>query len=492
MKAGILLMTMTVILIFTGDLSLMNLSVVKADEAGTLEALFIDEPDVKADETGASLFIDELDVNDEAQTAAQVAEHYNDHFITEHDMEVTFDADIIRHGEPEAIVKTIPHTFTAEEVKHWSEVLFDGNPIYEVNTRKTTEELLELIDQYQNMLDALDPEVEPELYEIRQELYPKEIAIYESMLPDAEDSYESKEPDWTFKRDAFRSAYVEGRGYDSEDELNEEIQVYSEINGHTAYVDCVSRTKEDFVMNRFQFWVEDSYQEEQIEETPEEVQAIVMEQLKEMGLSDRWVIKSCKLKHQNDQRNKEKQLSVILNGGYYYDLEFVSQYAGCETLTQFYMFSDADLTSYSYRNEFEKLQIQYSNGRIVYMDYMNPLETTEEAETDFTVIDYEEATACFLEEIQSGEYCDRFYNQFGQYPLSIRIKVTSIEYGLLRIRTSQEEALYQMIPVWSFNGRMTRYYGAETVSTPMYGEEEFLMAINAIDRSVIRKEEGRR
>ena len=478
MKAGILLMAMTAFFLFAGDLFLVNLSVVKADETGALEALFIDELDVE--EEGKDL------------TALQAAEHYNDHFITDNDMEVTFNADIIRHGEPEAIVRTSPHTFTAEEVKHWSEVLFDGNPIYEVNTRKTTGELFELIDQYQNMLDALDPEVEPELYEIRQELYPKEIAIYESLLEDAEDSYEPQEPGWTFKRDAFSSAYVEGRGYDSEDELNEEIRVYSEIDGNTAYVDCVSRTKEDFVLNWFRFWIEDSYQEEQMQETPEEAQAFVMEQLKEMGLSDRWVVKSCTLKHQSDQRNKKKQLSVIQNGGYYYELEFVSQYAGCETLTQFYMFSDADLTTYPYRNEFETLQIQYSNGRIVYMDYMNPLEITEEAETDFTVIDYEEAATCFLKEIQSAEFCARFYNQFEQYPLSMRIKVTSIEYGLLRIRTSLQEVQYEMIPAWSFNGRTTSYYGTETASTPMFGEEEFLMAINAVDGSIITKEEGRR
>ena len=159
MKVSILPMAMTAIFLFAGDLFLVNLSVVKAEETGALEALFTDELDVK--EEG------------EDQTALQAAEHYNDHFVTDNDMEVTFNADIIRHGEPEAIVKTSPHTFTAEEVKHWSEVLFDGNPIYEVNTRKTTGELLELIDQYQNMLDALDPEVEPELYEYRQELYPQ-------------------------------------------------------------------------------------------------------------------------------------------------------------------------------------------------------------------------------------------------------------------------------------------------------------------------------
>ena len=268
--------------------------------------------------------------------------------------------------------------------------------------------------------------------------------------------------------------------------------MYSEIDGNTAYVDCVSRTKEDFILNRFRFWIEDSYQEEQMQETSEEVQTFVMDQLKEMGLSDRWAVKSCTLKHQSDQRSKDKQLSVIQNGGYYYELEFVSQYAGCETLTQFYMFSDAALTPYSYRNEFEKLQIRYSSGHIVYMDYMNPLEKTGEQETDFTVIDYEEAAACFLEEIQSGEFRDRFKNLFEQYPLSIRIKVKSIEYGLLRIRTSQDEAQYEMVPIWTFNGRTTSYYGTETASTPMFGEEEFLMAVNAVDGSVITKEEGRR
>ena len=478
MTVGISLIFMIVILLIAGDPSYMNLSVVKADEAGALESLAIEGLDVKYEGEG--------------QTAAQVAEQYNDLFITDNDVEVTFDADIIRHGEPESIVKTIPHIFTSDEVKHWSEVLFNGNPIYEVNTKKTTGELLALIDQYQNYLDRLDPEVEPELYEIRLEDYPKEIAVYESMLPDAEDFYEPQEPDWTFKYDAFRSAYVEGRGFDSEVELNKEIRVYSEIDGNTAYVDCVSRTKEDFILNWFQFWIEDSYQEEQMQETPEDVQAFVIKQLKEMGLSDRWVVKSCTLKHQSDQRNKEKQLSVIQNGGYYYELEFVSQYAGCETLTQDYMFSGDDLTPYSYRNYFEKLKIQYSNGQIVYMDYMNPLETTGEQEADFSVIDYEEAAACFLEEIQSGEFRDRFKNQFGQYPLSIRIKITSIEYGLLRIRICQDEAQYIMVPVWSFNGRKTSYYGTETVSTPMFGEEEFLMAINAVDGSVITKEEGRR
>ena len=416
-----------------------------------------------------------------------------DHFrglFEYNEIEVTYDADVVVSGNPEAIVTAVPHTFTGDEVKHLAETLFDGNEIYEVNTLKTADELRLFIEADQSVLDSLDPEVEPELYEYRQELFRNEIAAFESMLPDAEDSYEPQKPDWTFKLDGYEKAYMEAMGQDP-GELNEEIRVYSQIDGRTAFVNCVSTTKESFILNWFRFWVEDGYQEEQLKETPEEAQSIVMDQLQKMGLADRWTIKSCKAMYQHDEREEEKDHSPIHNAGYYYDIDLVPQYAGCEVLPQDYMFASADLTSWPYRYEYEKLHIQFSNGRIVYMDYRNPLEITDTAELGNAVIPLEEAVACFEEQVQSGQFRDQFYIQaYGQNPSNIKVAVSTIEFGLLRIRMSEEEAVYEMTPVWNFKGSTTCIYETETVTSPLYGNEEEIMAINAIDGSVIMNENG--
>ena len=407
-------------------------------------------------------------------------------------IEVAYDADVMASENPEAIVTAVPHTFTGDEVKHLAEILFDGNEIYEVNMFKTTDELRMFIEADQNVLDSLDPEVEPELYEYRRELFRNEIAAFEAMLSEAKESYEPQKPDWAFKSDVYEKAYMEAMGQDPR-ELNEEIRVYSQVDGKTAFVDCVSTTKESFILNWFRFWVEDGYQEEQLQETPEEAEAIVKDQLQKMGLADRWTIRVCKTMYQNDEREEEKDHSLIRNGGYYYDIELVPQYAGCEVLPQDGMFASAELTSWPYRYEYEKLHIQFSNGRIVYMDYRNPLEIVGMAEMDSKAMTLEEAITCFEEHVQSKQFRDQYYSQtYGQDPSNVNVTISAIEFGILRIRTSEEEAVYEMIPVWNFKGSTTCIYETETVASPLYGNEEEIMAINAVDGSVVLREKGRR
>lgn len=185
-------------------------------------------------------------------------------------------------------------------------------------------------------------------------------------------------------------------------------------------------------------------------------------------------------------------VSLIRNEGYYYDMELVTQYGGQKVLDQEYIFYSPDLTQYPYRYDYEKLHIQYSNGKIVNMDYMDPLEVVAVMDLEVPVIKLEEAIICLQEQMKDGKYLEEFYNQmYHSYPLSMKVQISNIELGLVRIRTSKEDAQYMMTPVWNFKGRNTSYYGIETVTSPLYGDEEVIMTINAMDGSLIKPEEGR-
>ena len=311
------------------------------------------------------------------------------------------------------------------------------------------------------------------------------------MLPNAQETYVPQETDWIFKVDPYLQVYNDAMGDDSE-KLNEEIKVFSDIDGKTAFVDCTTTVKENFILNWFRFWIEDGYQEEELKESPGEAENYVRNKLWKLGLGDKWIITSCKMKYQSDQHNKEKDVSLIRNAGYYYDMELVPQYAGCSVLDQDFIFYSHDLTSYPYRYDYEKLHIQYSNGSIVNMDYMDPLEIVEVMDLEVPVISLEEAINCLQEQMQNGKYLEGFCNQvYHNFPLSMKVQISNIELGLVRIRTSQEDAQYMMTPVWNFKGRNTSYYGIETITSPLYGEEEVIMTINAMDGSVIKPEDGR-
>ena len=407
-------------------------------------------------------------------------------FATEDNrVQVIIDANVNIKGEltSEQLVEAAkPHTITAEELRAWSELLFDGNEIFEYNASKTRDELTAIIEEDRNALDSLDPDYEPDLYEYRVALYSSRIAKCEELLETARDSYDPKAAEWNFKAETEYSDFIVSDLHDYSD-VNDMIKVYSEIDGKTAYAECSECVRENFILNCYSFWIDNGYQQEKLQETEEEVKDYIMSILSAMGIAEKWTISSVKMVYQND-KDADGQT------GYYYDITLEPEYGGLGILDQNLIFYTADLESYPYKYYYEELNIKYSNGRIVFLDYQAPLEITGSTLSQLSLADAEMAVEHFEDVFDSQTILEKYINaKYGILPESARIFVTGIEYGVVRVRTDPSKAEYQMIPVWNFTGKIICYYGVETAGPNWFDEE--IMAISAIDGRVLSPEDGR-
>ena len=445
------------------------------------------------------------DTADEAYTAdvANVADavgpeptepfHYTDSFGgTDREVTVVIDADVVPFTEPVSISETIPHSITAEEVREWTEVLFLGNKAYEYDNSKTREELEQLIADSQASLENLDPSMDPEYYQMKKENFERAISIYENMLADASDYYELKEAEWTFRSAQEYSRFVDTSGSEP-DQDNQEIKVTCDMDGKTAYAECQTYTGEDFIFNSYNFWIHNGYQEEPLRENEEEAMQYVNGILEQMGLSDKWVIKSCSLKSQEANDKKTEHFSAA---GYYYEMELLPCYGNIEVLSQEQIYSSPEIAEYSFRYYYESLRIQYSGGRIVYLYYMAPLDEVSVA-VGGEVMGFDAAMQRFQEQMQLQTTLSRYTNgNDAGIPTEVTVNITRIEAGLVRVRIRDSEARYYMMPVWSFRGSVVRdedegasiTSSGETLEPPEITSS--ILTINAIDGSIIDLTQG--
>lgn len=384
---------------------------------------------------------------------------------------------------PDEMVTTIPHVITPEEMQKWTEVLFMGNEPFEYDKSKTNEELISLIEQTQMWLDNLDPEVEPELYDYRKELYESQLISLEEMLENSSDENYPEAPDWTYKPETEYKDMPVGIELDPS-ACDQMIKVYTDIDGETAFSECRTYDCEDFILRKYTFWIQDGYQKGKMEETEEEVCDYVEGVLSELGLAERWTVKSCRETYQKKTR---KENLLFGQEGYYYDLTLVPVYEGCEVLeNQEILFYSPNLDGRAYKYYYENLAIRYSNGHIVFLEYGAPLEITGSKSID-NLIDYNDALNIFkeyMENVSAEEYQDAY----GITPLREKIMVMQIDYGIARVRINPDIPEFIMTPVWAFRGSKSGDYGEGMLKSMAEISEEFLepiLMINAVDGSII-------
>lgn len=361
--------------------------------------------------------------------------HYSNSYININDnTDITFDAEIKMTSMPVTIVKTVPYYFSPQDVKKWVDILFCGNKPYK----------------------------------------------YE---PQTSNNNELEDPDWFFSPDSAFFEYGDSSEYDLSQAL-QQIKVFTDINGEMAFVDCKKCQRDDFILNTFMFWIQDGYQKEELKETKEEVIEYVDSLLQELGLKDKWMIQNCY--HRSYKKNKDGN-ELFNTEGYYYSIDLIPQYENCEVLPQEQRYYIPNGLDYSYRYYYESLNIRYSKGHVVFLEYGAPLEVVDKLSVNTDLLSLEEAIHLFLEHVEN-EFISTDNSDSTKTIIDIKIFVTKILFGLTRIRINENKAEYLMLPVWDFRGGCTIHFNdGSTYSTPgspIENPSELLM-IDAIDGLVV-------
>ena len=460
---------------------------------------FLPEEDQKADDSDGIINTDsentsENNMNGSTAEASDVI-HYEDTFEgTDSEVVICVNADVKPFLGSVSVSETIPHTITSDEVQEWTEILFLENEAYEFDSTKTKEELEQLIADNQKWLESLDPLVEPELYEYRKNNYENAISVYQEQLSEVPDTYDHRKAEWIFKPETEYSEIVSVYEPDPY-YVNQEIKVTADVEGKTAYADCQTCLRDDFILNSYEFWVQNGYQEDPLQETEDYVENYINEKLDELGFSERWRIKDIDSRY---QQASDRQGNYFNTAGYYYEIELAPYYGGCEVLPQEQIYYSPDIAEYSFRYYYESLEIRYSCGHIVYLNYMAPLEEVSVMSSDAELLSFEEAMQRFTEQMQLQTTLNSFLSETEATPSGARVNISSIEAGLARVRIKDTEARYYMMPVWNFKGTITLEYADMLASdestkdarqvTSVYSDT--ILTLNAIDGSVINISQG--
>jgi len=417
-----------------------------------------------------------------------IPETYTDNFMTaSNDLEIIVDADVTAVEEPLPVVRVRPHEITSDELKLWADVLFEGKTAYEPVVMLTKAEIEQEIlwrKQKINDKDALIEEHYGNEAEADSliEYYESQISGYEKDYETAPETYEKKESDWTFHPWSYYNTDASHwEGSDEAAQLDKTVVFKANVdnlNGHKATIDAYNRTEEDYRMHSLWFYYLD---EEAMGDIPykelsqEEVIEIANKIRSELGLTEweLWDVKESTTDNESAYR-----------------LTYSSIYEGVQTL----LGSTINLQSddlYAANFYYELLEISVINGIVRNVELTSPMEVVDVENSNVEVISFEKAYDLFKNQLQS-EYSKSVFMEgdIGENSelktllenAEFKIKVTSIQQGLFRVKVKDSSGEFMMIPAWAFAG--TTYMDGEELTSGN------LVVINAVDGSTINTDLG--
>lgn len=389
---------------------------------------------------------------------------------------VQIDAELEPVDGPLPVVRVKPHTLTGEEVKAWTEVLFEGQTAYEpaaltkseieariLDLRERLNDPEGLVEQYGNQSDA----------DTVAAILKEELEAYEEAYQDSSEEKVKVPCRWEFHPfgyyDELPEKSMESAAEEGLDETKQLIAVTEDLHGHKGYIHASNRDAEDYKLNMFSFFYEDELKDiPKKDMTSEETMAIGEELLEKLGLDD-WEYDRLSVSENWDDKTKKT-----------YSLWYTPSYQGVRSIAaQGIELKSEDLYAANY--PYSSLRFDIESGFLKGMELISPMDVIKTENKDVAVLSFEDIYQSFMNYMKA--YFNR--NMVVVDPLrddyniaQVEVKITEIRQGLYRIKEQNNKEEFLMVPVWIFRG--DSYADGNVEQT----DWDFAV-INALDGSVI-------
>lgn len=418
------------------------------------------------------------DATDEA--AVGIPASYKDNFTTDKDgINITVDAKVESVNSAMPVVKVKPTDITADQVKLWSEILFDGQTAYEPTSVLTKSEIEARILSFRQIIsnrDALVAEYGSEVdADAMIEYYNELIASLENDYENAPASIDRKVCDWTFHPSDY---YMESASmWEGSAELESlkktyELKAVTDEGGlHNRVLDATNRSESDFSIHMLGFYYTNFERTEDFTYkniSNEEAQNLAEKLIEDLNLNN-WALWSI-------QDNSKEDTS-------HYQLIYTPIYEDVQTI----LGPMIDLKSedmYAANFYYEQVEVNILNGMIYGVNLQSPMEIVSVENSDVNTISFDKAYELFKSQARNQFTKAAFFggddSSFANY--NIELKVDSIRQGLFRIKNKNNNDEFLMVPAWSFDGTFI-------VNGENWGQQNFV-TINAVDGSIINTNLG--
>ena len=449
-------------------------------------------------------------------------ERYEDFFSgADQKVKILVDAEVISQTGEKPVIRVKPHSITIEDVKKWSEVLLEGQVVYEPKVGWTKSELEKEILRLKNKLNDEQflleyYEGDAALIEEVKESYQSWIAAYEKEYETAPESYDRKETDWTFHPFIYYKGGIDlnysGTDTVTASDTDEAFMIEADVDGYVGIISAQNVENNDFVHHRIYFQLATGYDEEGIlrwnaeQEVPitkseEEILEMVETKLDQMGLSDRKLFASSAMGKAQDMYGGQRQyIEEGQNEGIYqYSFSFIPTYFGMDVIKQKHMAEKGE-DSYSAFYDYETLTVTVANDRIVSIQWRAPLEVINVESANVETLSFEEAKELFKSQMQTEYTIGKLsreaptnsdYAERVKSILSGEIHIDKVIEGLVRIQIPNQPNEYRLVLAWSFQGEESLDTGSgyswreDQPAWRSYSLTQVYQTINAIDGSFI-------
>ncbi len=410
-------------------------------------------------------------------------EKFSDDFTNDSgDVVVSVNADLKYYDVNFPVIRVEPHNLTADEVKMWADILFEGLIAYEPSYTLSKVELEKRILQLQNLV--LDKDRLYEEYGDEQSVqsmvkyYNDLIEGYKSMYDTAPEYLEKNLCDWTFRTsDYYMENAVLWEGTSEFEKLKKtyEIQAIADLdNGLQKKISAATRTADDYKLNNIFFF----YSNEKLFEQVTPYKEISENEAIEIGdkLVDLLGMKDWSL-YKINQFEYEDSSS--------YTLTYTMTYKNIPVINEIQIDLHADdLYASNYYNSV--ITICIYNGVVRSVELLSPMDIVDILNEDVEVISFEDAYNSFKRYIETQVNMDAYSNgilgMMDFEKTEVKVDVSSIEQGFYRIREKNNNDEYLLIPVWNFKGEISLN------GMPLAGPQ--LCMVNGLDGSIINTNLG--
>lgn len=427
---------------------------------------------------------------------------YTDTF-TSHDgtVEYTINLDQELNSDPLPIVEVVPHFFTGEDVKRVAHALFGDVEFYEREHEEDAEYSKEQLQKRINwMTELATPEALRELY--GDEEYVADtldrlkhfIQYYTVQMEAAPEENPHTPCEWTFKEDKNYASSYNAQGDDW-------IVATVDLGDVNYKVFAVSRNANDYKFNEISVQFGDGLGDAQAElnylraklcRTPEPTQEqIDTVKKKAQNMLDQMEIGEWKISFTN-----------VLEEHYGDAVEYQIQICATpvfQGVHALYGQQTKSLTSSFTSNYHISTAVFHfsANGDLIYFDLDAPVEIKSVVNEGVAILPTEELLERTKEYLTlygvDAQYLAFFPMEWYQKPLSCKVSVDRLEFGLARVRVANSDNTFYYTPAFAVYGSAS-YYDRETGEyvhmPPNFPDVEIerpLVWINAVDGSIIEE-----
>lgn len=436
------------------------------------------------------------DQNPEVQKKVYIAESF---LSTDGSVNFRFNIDQAITGANLAVVEIIPHYLTEDDAIRVANVLFDEAVAYE---RDPILAPMYSKSEIQDCMVRWSPYIQPEnVRELFGEYDDFLVERVKGVLEEFSMMYEEAPTDnphdlcsWRFKKEAYYTYAQSEAAEKASDEDNDAIMARYTVNDAEYCYDVVTRNQSDYKLNMISayfyagssplsmderiFTAQFSRTMEPTENQITHLQNKAMDMLREMNLGE-WAIDEC-------------YVNTLFYGNtaeYIVCINAVPQLCGITAVRQPQLTNLKSEASYASNYYMTEAHFQFSaNGDLISFTMTSPFEIKQVTNANVKVMEIEdllEIAKVHLTHSDYQEYGIGWMLQWIDEELICNIEISHLNYGLLRVKVPNTDESYYYVPGFTLSGSI-EYIGKESDEVYYLSDEpRILVAINAIDGSII-------